>query len=464
MSRIFGAVFALLPLSFHPGNAVAETWALQGTIIAPDKVIPNGTVVVSDETIAAVGDNLDPPKDAKLVKKFSGVILPGLVDLHNHITWNVFPRWVPPHKFSNRYEWQAIPEYDQTLRIPENRLLANGRGCKANLFGEVKALAGGATSVVGTLVGRTDEEKACVIGLARNLDHSSGFPKEAPKRPCATPPTVLSAVVNEVFPLEATHERVDELRCELEQGSLRALLVHLAEGKPSDAASRREFKMLSARGLLLPGLVVIHGTALAIEDFAAMKEKGVGLVWSPRSNDELYGGTTNIAAARNAGVPIAIAPDWSPSGSAGMLQEIGYAASRYGILRASEFVAMATAIPAKLVRADDRIGALKPGALADLLVLKGRGGAAYDTIVTATPADVELVVVGGVPVYGDDAVMRELLPGKRLDEFTVCGSKKALFLGAAGAAPVAETWDEIRRDLEEELQRYGSNLGGIECN
>jgi len=72
-----------------------------------------------------------------------------------------------------------------------------------------------------------------------------------------------------------------------------------------------------------------------------MKSSNVGLIWSPRSNDELYGSTTNIAAARLAKVDIAIAPDWSPSGSAGMLQEMGYAYRHYGV-SSDELVAMAT--------------------------------------------------------------------------------------------------------------------------
>jgi 5-methylthioadenosine/S-adenosylhomocysteine deaminase len=54
-----------------------------------------------------------------------------------------------------------------------------------------------------------------------------------------------------------------------------------------------------------------------------MHDAGVGLVWSPRSNNELYGGTLNIAAAQAVGLSFAIAPDWSPTGSAGMLQFSG---------------------------------------------------------------------------------------------------------------------------------------------
>jgi hypothetical protein len=62
---------------------------------------------------------------------------------------------------------------------------------------------------------------------------------------------------------------------------------------------------------LRDGLVLVLGTALRDPDFVGMKASNVGLIRSPRSNDELYGSTTNIASARSAGVDIAIAPDWS---------------------------------------------------------------------------------------------------------------------------------------------------------
>jgi cytosine/adenosine deaminase-related metal-dependent hydrolase len=252
-------------------------------------------------------------------------------------------------------------------------------------------------------------------------------------------------------------------RCELEKGTLRSLLVHLSEGQPSDASARREFRMLKAQDVLRPGLVIIHGTALAAEDFKEMQQKGVGLVWSPRSNRELYGGTTNVAAAQVVGLPTAIAPDWSPTGSAGMLQEINYAAARYGAMSSKQYVAMATQIPARIARLDDRIGSLEVDRLADLLVIRDRGGAPYDSIVTAAPADVRLVVVGSMPLYGDIDLMRMLLPGRKLDELVVCGTPKALYLGSLKSSPVA-TWEELRGELEKELQRYGSALSTIECN
>jgi hypothetical protein len=458
MKGVAAALFALVWVFLGP--AYGQGWALQGTVVIPDSVVEDGVVVVADDRITVVGKDAKPPMGV-VVQKIPGIIVPGFIDLHNHLTWNVFPRWHPAQKFSNRYEWQTTAEYDRVLRIPQGRLIANGLGCKANLFAEVKALVGGATSIAGSFIGRTDAERACVAGLVRNLDHSAGFAKPPSSPPCGgEAPPIPALVANEVFPIEASFERLNWLRCELQQGTVKGLLIHLAEGKPNDAAARREFRMLKGQGLVRAGVGIIHGTALALEDFQAMRDNGAGLVWSPRSNDELYGGTTNILAAQAEGVMIAIGPDWSPTGSGGVLQELNYAAARYAGITAKQYLAMATSTAAKIVRLDDRIGSLAPGKMADLVVIRSRGGAAYETVVTATPADVLLVAVGGVPLYGDPALMTALVPGKKLEDLTVCGEPKKLFLATA----TSESWDTVRGALEAELQRYGSNLSSFECS
>ena len=142
-------------------------------------MIPNGTVIVHDNAIAQVG-NEQPPSDAIFIDDV-GIILPGFIDLHNHLTSNVLPRWRPTQKFANRYQWQATSEYDRLVRIPENRLMSNGFGCKADLYAEVKELAGGASSVTGSYLGRTTADRTCAVGLTRNLDHPSAL-TERPSR------------------------------------------------------------------------------------------------------------------------------------------------------------------------------------------------------------------------------------------------------------------------------------------
>jgi cytosine/adenosine deaminase-related metal-dependent hydrolase len=96
--------------------------------------------------------------------------------------------------------------------------------------------------------------------------------------------------------------------------------VHLAEG--SDEIAQEEFAFVRAQSLLAPTVVLIHSTALTAEAAA-----GASLVWSPRSNIELYEQAADIRTARAAGVEIALAPDCGITGSTNLLDELRYAAA-----------------------------------------------------------------------------------------------------------------------------------------
>jgi hypothetical protein len=362
--------------------------------------------------------------------------------------------------FSNRYEWQETDDYARSLKNPESDLVAKGLGCDADLFGEVKALAGGATSIVGSYAGRPDHpgENTCVAGLARNLDFNSPFGTGCGDK-----------LRYEVFPFEVPPERMDLYRRRLAEGSLACLLVHLAEGAPNDASAHREFRMLRAQGLMRKGVVAIHAVALKQEDFKEMAANGVAMIWSPRSNIELYGDTARIGDAKKAGVTIALGPDWSPTGSAGVLQELRYAAawnSTKGVFDEHEMVAMTTSVPAGIAGLADSIGSLKPGLFADLLVLKRTHESPLKSILDSSAAEVELVIVGGTPVFGDRALMEKLLPGATLEEVSLsCGVKKSLYLGdtTASKGVPRESWAEIAKHLSDSLQSSGTQLGPFEC-
>jgi 5-methylthioadenosine/S-adenosylhomocysteine deaminase len=103
------------------------------------------------------------------------------------------------------------------------------------------------------------------------------------------------------------------------------LLVHVAEGAPDDPESAAEFRALKGTGLLGAHTAIIHGVALGPDQFKEMATSGTALVWSPRSSFELYGFTADVVSARKANVSIALAPDWSPTGSPNSLAELRYA-------------------------------------------------------------------------------------------------------------------------------------------
>lgn len=462
-------------------SATAKDWAISGIVLTPDQTIADGAVSISGTKIGAVGPSSSLPAGT-VPTKIPGVILPGFIDLHNHLSWNALPRWTAAQKFANRYEWQNVPEYDRVLVAPHNAVL-DAAGCEVEIYAEIKSLAGGATSSLGSLMGPATnpaQYRACAASLVRNLDLWSDLPFTPPKKkgdPCWSDTyTLLDVVDNEIFPMQVAHDKVDFLRCLLTSGALPGIVVHLSEGMPNDASAHQEFSMLQATGLMMPGLAIIHGTALRVADFQKMASSGTGLIWSPRSNDELYGATTNIPAAQLQPPPpptgppppklaIAIAPDWSPSGSAGMLQEMTYAARRYNTyFTAPQLLQMATSIPAKMVRLDGYIGSLAPDKYADLVAIRASGADPAKAVLSATPADILLVVVNGEALYGDPYLMAQLRPGDNLDSIWVCGAEKKVYLGQSDAVDLKKDLAGIEKDLREALQRSGSHLPAIECD
>jgi 5-methylthioadenosine/S-adenosylhomocysteine deaminase len=455
----FLSALVVLTMSCTAAKAQEDKYALKGILVTPDQVIANGTLLVVGEKIQAIGADITIPPHTKVIDT-KGIILPGLIDLHNHLTWNLLPRWKANREFANRYDWQQLVGYSIALATPHYELTREKLGCAMNRYAEIKAITEGETSVVGSL----GPEK-CIEGLARNLDFYSGF--------YAAGVLEKEKLRNEVFPLELDNSTVSQIIEALDKKELTAFLAHLSEGKPDDASAAREFRMFVARGFLRPGVSIIHGAALKQADFHQLAQAKVGLIWSPRSNIELYGSTTDVAAALAENVKIALSPDWSPTGSDGMLEELRYAANWNAgrptpVFSNKELVRMATQYPAQLAGLEDKIGSLAAGFYADVLVLRSNQQDAYSSIVHAAPSDVELVIIGGEPVYGNPELMKELLPKDKgqLENLTVCKVRQALGFESEARLQgvIPEAWNHMRDRLDEGLQEWGTHLAPLdEC-
>src|SRR4051812_37165154 len=77
------SIFAL------PNAYAADDWTISGMVLAPGGIIADGSVTISGQMITAVGPSASIPGTATV--KVPGIILPGFIDLHNHLTWNVLP-------------------------------------------------------------------------------------------------------------------------------------------------------------------------------------------------------------------------------------------------------------------------------------------------------------------------------------------------------------------------------------
>ena len=322
---------------------------IHGRLVTMDEegsVIEDGALYIgADELIHAVQSVRDPaPKgfDAARRIETAGAIYPGLIDLHNHVAYNALSLWTPwehPEPYTTRYQWTDNRGYKPEVGNP-TKALGKAAGKALLKYVETKAVIGGVTAIQGSAnLGARPYEG----WLVRNVEFETFKTKEKSVFQSALP-----------FRDDAGYESA---RKHLEAGH--AFLYHLAEG--SDPKLVAEYDAVRDHGCLADGFVGIHTNALDDPQYREWAPRGGSIVWSPFSNLWLYRKTTDVVAAREAGLNVCLGADWSPSGSKNLLGELKVAdlynsTQLDGALSAKELCEMATANPA------DALGWIASGA------------------------------------------------------------------------------------------------------
>ena len=446
-----------LPATVTPG--AVDRILLIGTVITPD-VSFDGQVLVEGSVITCVAPALGCQGQVGAVGATiidtHGVIAPGLVDTHNHILFDIFDDsdWLPAQAYTNHKGWPAEPRYQAMLDVkqcledasqgkpawcPATYDGVNSLKCEMDKWGELKGLIAGTTSIVG-LAGTTS---ACFGSLARTIDASqNGLGQDKIQTSALFPPSKSAA---------------DGVCANFATTKTDAYLIHVGEG--TDPAALAEFAKLGTASttegcLYAPQTVITHGTAFTSAEFMQMAAANMKLTWSPASNVALYGSTTNIPAALDANVTIALAPDWSMGGSQNLLDEMRFADAwddaHFGNrLTPKAIVAMTTKNAASALALGGRIGTVEVGALADLMVVSRQPADPYAAILAARPKDVRLTMIGGRVLYGDAALKAAApaLPG--CEDLAICGTPKFLCVAETTATTkLDQTYAQIKAILE----------------
>ena len=394
----------------------SRAFLLKGRVVTMDgetNVINDGNVMVRDGKITGVwASNANPPagvdfSDVPIVNT-EGTIYPGLIDLHNHVHYNHIPLWdfevhlsdaqkSEEGGYTNRYQWGNNWDYGPSITWMKTNIQSNYRWDMASeqmKYAEVQAVSGGVTAMQGSPSSGTQAWDSI---LSRNVELYN-FGQDGIST-CA----VCGAAESDYT---GSH-----LISQSEAGTLNAWFVHLAEGV--DSSSKAEFDALWDKGLIMEETVVIHGTALDSSQFSKMASVGSNLVWSPLSNLLLYGDTTDVVAADQAGVSISISPDWGPSGSKNNFHELKVADmwntnNMNGHFSNYELVEMVTSNPADATGWTPFVGRVKADLFADLVVIDTFHEDPYRNLIEAIDADVALTVVQGKAVFGDIDLMQQL--------------------------------------------------------
>lgn len=391
---------------------------LRGTVLAPDRVLVGGEVLISPEGIllAVSCDTAEAAQglDLTVVQCPRGVISPGLINSHDHIAYDQNPPgdW-GSERFDHRHQWRLGLEGHTKIVAPR------GSNELQTAWTELRQVMSGTTSVLGAGGYR---------GLLRNLDvpelqEGLGSPK----------------IQYRTFPLGDTNGTMHTSGCDYpgiddpELLKSQAYVAHVAEGV--SAAARNEF--LCVNDLLAANTELIHALGIRAPDVETLAAKRASVVWSPRSNISLYGNTLAPRLLKALGVNITLSSDWTPSGSIHLLRELRCAADfnqTYldGFFTPRDLWAMTTGAAADALGLSKRIGRLAPSLVADVAVYDGAGSDdPFRALLDAGPEDVILVLRSGRPLYGS-ADLVSALPqtgtGCEILPEPVCGTLKTVCL------------------------------------
>jgi 5-methylthioadenosine/S-adenosylhomocysteine deaminase len=406
--------------------------AIEGHVVTMDErfnKLPAGVVYLNQGAIVDVRKTGDPPpegfEDVEVVKS-GGTIFPGLIELHNHLSYNALRLWDVPELFTNRDKWSSghMQETYRKLISGPMSVLGKTPGLVEAVvrFVEAKCLVSGVTTSQGIALFSNSGIGQYYEGVVRNVER--------------TYDDQLHGAETKIADVEAK----DAQKFLTKLGRSSCLLLHLSEG--TDTAAHEHFEALHLgrdEWAITPALAGIHCVALTGDDFAVMAEKGGSMIWSPLSNLLLYGKTADFAAAKSAGVRMGLGSDWSPSGSKNLLGELKVARLAdpgEDVFSDAEVVALATRSAAQILGWESVFGSLEAGKRADLFVLRGRAGDPYRRLLTSSESDVELVLINGVPRYGAAGLMERVGVGQDVEALTVGQSNNVLFFRQETADPI----------------------------
>lgn len=361
----------------------ARLWR-SGVLVALD-------VAVSGGRVSAVGEPGSLPRQGAEADLDGCVLLPGLVNAHDHLDFSTFPALGTP-PYASVYEWSA--DVDRGSRDPRVRLALAVPLVDRLFLGGLRNLLSGVTAVA-----------------HHNPYHRSlgrpGFPVRVLSRYSFAHSPGLTPRLRRTY--RTTDRRIP-------------WMVHVAEG--TDARCRSELQVLIDANLLRQNTVIVHGIGLAAEGGPLIAAARACVVWCPESNRHLYGATAPVAALRAAGVRLGLGSDSPVSGARDALSNLA-AARREAALPDPELIELATCASAEVARLP--VGGFVPGAAADFLVVDS-----LERMLAGERAAIRLVTLAGRALYGERRLMEALTPAAV--PLRVDGAERRLEAGLARRA------------------------------
>jgi len=355
-------------------------------VVVPGVGAPVAASIRFSSRVLSIGER---PKPHDTVVDLRGaIVLPGLINAHDHLELNHYGRLKGRDRYENASAWID----DMRPRLSADPTVRNGRAhplVERLFIGALKNLLAGVTTVAHHNPFYPEMRRTMAVRVVRRYGWAHSFLLE--RQPAGAHGEPGGDVAR---------------RCQATPSDT-PFVIHLAEGVDEEA--RGELSRLEALGCLKPNTVIVHGVAIDGDGWRRVARAGAGLVWCPASNDFLFGRSVPVRDlidgdradphASCVRVNIALGTDSRVTGSRDLLDELR-AAREAAPVSAAELLLMVTTGAAALLR-QPRSGRLAVGGPADLVVIPPLAAEPADALLKTTRRDVRLVMIGGRPLVGD---------------------------------------------------------------
>lgn len=409
-----------------PGNAAAKLPARGEFIIRNALVmtmdaalgdIADGAVHVKNGAIVAVGKDVKAP-GARVIEGKGMIVMPGLVETHWHC-WNTIYRSfsgdIPANGYFPtvaRFGQQMTPDDTyQSVRLSVAEAINSGTTFVHDWAHNMRSKAHGDADIRAIRESGIRARFSC--GWAQGLSDkqlSDQGPIEAFAAEWKSHSNEgliqLGMAWRGLTRVEAIPEEI--YRKEIDNARRLGLPVTLHCG--SSVKRTAELPALIQSGLLGKDVQIVHGLAATADDIAAIKKSGATVSLSPGSELRIGYGLSIVGDYLDAGVPVGASIDTSAlAGSSNLFAVLKLLRDAENAKHQSEFklgarrvLEIGTIEGARSMGLDDKIGSLKPGKRADLIMINPNTlnmgvvtDPAHSVLEATTPENIDTVVVDG---------------------------------------------------------------------
>ncbi len=397
------------------------------TMDAAETVVENGAVAVSGDTIGDIGpaSRFSPDPGVRVIDAGGGIILPGLVNTHNHAAMTCFRgladdldlmSWLNDHIFPA--EARLTPEkvyHGAMLACAE--MILSGTTCFSDMYLFEDAVAeaakeAGMRAVVGEVLYDFPSPNYGPI--------DNGFSYTASLIDKWRGDSLVTVAVEPHSPYLCAPALLEKAEA-LSAANNVPLILHVAETR-SEAEKihslygRTPVEHLADLGVLSSRLVACHCVVLTENDISLLRRADVKVSHNPESNMKLAAGIAPVPRMLAAGICVGLGTDGCTSNNnLDMFAEMDTAAKVHKVqnqdptlMDARTVLRMATIEGARVLGLERRTGSLEKGKKADLIVVdtkKPHLTPMYDIyshlVYAAAGSDVAATIINGRLVMQD---------------------------------------------------------------